>query len=472
MSDFADPGPNTPTIQSLARASRHRFGGGWEAGKRVTFFIVLVLIMLVPLGMVEGVVEERAATKAQVAEEIGAQWGPAQTIGGPVLVVPYEAPRVQTTVDGQQKTFLDTRYAVFTPEELHITANSGVQKRYKGIYEMLVYGADVAVSGRFAAPDFATLGVTPSQIAWQSASLVLGVSGVRAINAVSLKAAGRDREIEAGVLPYHPFGDGVRASLPLDTGSKAFDFAFTLALNGRGHLSFQPLGRQSEITISSDWSHPNFTGTPLPAKREIGADGFAAAWSISHIATGSPLSWLTHEYKLEPDRITTIGVALAEPGDVHQQTDRIVKYGILVIGLTFGTMFVVGALKHDRVHLVQYLLIGASITLFYLLLLSLAEQMDFARSYFIASLVDIAIVAWYAGATIRRLMGWVTGAILALVHAYMYVLLQMESYALLSGTIGLLVALVSVMIATRKIDWFALGEARGEPRGEAREAAA
>jgi inner membrane protein len=466
MSDSADPGPNSPTIQSVARAGRRKFGSGWEAGKRVAFFAVLVLIMLVPLSMVEGVVAERAATKAQVVEEIGAQWGQAQIISGPVLVVPYETSRIEV-VDGAPKTVFETRYAVFTPEELHIAAKSDVEKRYKSIYEVLVYGADLAISGKFAAPDLATLGVTSSQVKWDAASLVLGLTGVRAINAVSLHAGDKDREIEAGVLPYHPFADGVRAALPLDTpngGPRAFDFAFKLALNGRDMLAFQPLGRQSTITVASDWPHPNFTGSPLPAKREIGADGFAASWSISHIATGSPLSWLTHEYKLQPERATTVGVALAEPGDVHQQTDRIVKYGILVIGLTFGTMFVVGTLKRDRVHLVQYLLIGASITLFYLLLLSLAEQMDFALSYLIASLVDIAIVAWYAGATIRRLMGWITGAILALIHGYMYVLLQMESLSLLSGTIGLLMALVGVMIATRKVDWFALGEMQGEPK--------
>jgi inner membrane protein len=465
MSDFTAGNPSTPTLQSLARAGRRRFGGGWEAGKRVAYFIVLVLIMLVPLGMVEGVVEERAATKAEVEQEIAAQWGPAQIISGPVLVVPYEAQRVRPTADGQQRTFLETRYAIFTPEELHINARSDAEKRYKSIYEMLVYGANVTVSGRFATPDFAPHGVTPSQVKWQSAALVLGISGVRAITSVSLNAAGAAREIEAGTLPYHPFKDGIRAAVPLDTvgvSPQPFEFAFKLALNGRDNLSFQPLGRQSEITISSDWPHPNFVGIPLPAKREIGPDGFSASWLISHIATGSPLSWLVDEFRLQSDRITTVGVALAEPGDVHQQTDRIVKYGILVIGLTFGTMFVVGALKRDRVHLVQYLLIGASITLFYLLLLSLAEQMDFAWSYLIASLVDIAIVAWYAGATIRRLMGWATGAILVLVHGYMYVLLQMESFSLLSGTIGLLIALVGVMIATRKVDWFALGEAREE----------
>ena len=465
MSDFADPGPSSPTLQSLARNARRRFGGGWEAVKRVAFFIILVLVMLVPLDMVEGVVRERAATKAQVEEEIGAQWGPPQIISGPVLVVPYEAARVRATSDGQQRTFMETRYAIFTPEKLDINARSAAERRYKSIYEMLVYGAEVTIVGRFTTPDFAAHSVPATQVKWQSATLVLGISGVRAVKSVSLNAAGADRAIEAGVLPYHPFADGIRAAFPLQTigaNAQPFSFEFKLALNGRDNLSFQPLGRQSEIAMTSDWPHPNFTGTPLPDTREIRADGFDASWSVSHIATGSPLSWLVDEFTLEPDRVTTIGVALAEPGDVHQQTDRIVKYGILVIGLTFGTMFVVGALKRDRVHLVQYLLIGASITLFYLLLLSLAEQMDFGLSYLIASLVDIALVAWYAGATIRRLLGWAVGAILVLVHAYMYVLLQMESYSLLSGTIGLLAALLGVMIATRKVDWFALGDAREE----------
>jgi inner membrane protein len=460
MSDYGSS-TSSSTLQSFAR---RRFGGGWEAAKRVAFFIILVLIMLVPLDMVDGIVLERAATKTQVEEEIGAQWGPAQTVSGPLLVVPYETQRVRTTAGGEQKTFAETHYAIFTPDALDIKAQSNVQKRHKSIYEMLVYGAEITVAGHFATPDFAAHGIAPDKVKWQQASLVLGISGVRAVSTISLTAAGNDRALEAGV-PNRLFGDGVSTALPLEAVGAVplpFDFAYELMLNGRDDLSFQPLGRQTAIAVSSAWPHPNFIGTPLPAKYEITSKGFSASWSISHIATGSPLSWLEDEFTLEPDRLATVGVDLVAPGDVHQQTDRIVKYGILVIGLTFGTMFVVGALKRDRVHLVQYLLIGASISLFYLLLLSLAERMDFALSYAIASLVDIAIVGWYAGATIRRLMGWVVGAILALVHGYMYVLLQMESYSLLSGTVGLLIALLAVMIATRKVDWFALGEAREE----------
>ena len=470
MSDYADPGSsdpaaNAPTLQSLARAGRARLSGsGWEAAKRISFLIFLVLVMLIPLGMVESVVEERGWRKQEVAAEIGEQWGPAQTISGPALVVPYDFVETRSLADGRSESTTRTRYLIFTPDRTEITAATQVEKRYKSIYEVPVYDSTVTIAGRFAPPDLAQHGIAPSQVKWQSASLVLGISGIRAVKSVSLDAFRGVREIEAGLLPYHPFAAGIHAALPLSSQAiapRGFEFAFTLALNGRETLSFQPLGRQTEIALSSNWPHPNFTGTPLPAEREIRADGFTAKYSVSHIATGAPLSWRAEEFKLDPARLTTLGVTLVEPGDVHQQTDRIVKYGILVVGLTFGTIFVVGLLKRDRVHLVQYLLIGAALSLFYLLLLSLAEQMDFALAYLIASLVDIAIVAWYAAVTIRRLLGWGVGAILAALHGYMYVLLQMESYALLSGTAGLFVVLVLVMYVTRKVDWFALGQ---EPR--------
>jgi inner membrane protein len=466
MSDLADPGPNTPTLQSLARAGRARLAGsGWEAAKRITFLILLVLVMLVPLGMVEGVIQERGWRKQEVAAEIGAQWGPEQAVSGPLLVVPYDYVETRNLADGKTESTTRTRYLVFAPELTEITAATKVEKRYKSLYEVPVYGADILLAGRFAAPDPSLHGVAPAQVRWQAASLVLGISGIRAVRSASLAAAGRDRAIEAGLLPYHPFSAGVYAKLPLSplpgAAPRGFDFAVKLALNGRDALSFQPLGRQTAIKLGSDWPHPDFIGSPLPAARDIRADGFTAQYAISHIATGAPLSWRTDEYKLDPARLTSVGVALAEPADLHQQTERIVKYGVLVVGLTFGTIFIAGLLKRDRVHLVQYLLIGAALSLFFLLLLSLAEQMDFGLAYLIASLVDIAIVAWYAAATIRRLVGLAVGAVLAALHGYMYVLLQMESYALLSGTIGLLAVLVLVMYVTRKVDWFALGQ---EPR--------
>lgn len=462
MSDFFDSDGDQPSLKSLARAGHARLAGsGWEAAKRICFLIFLVLVMLIPLSMVEGVIHERGWRKQDVATQIGDQWGPPQVVSGPALVVPYDYVETRTLAEGKTENTTRTRYLVFTPDETRITATASVEERKRSIYQVPVYAAEVTIAGRFAAPDPAEHGIAPAQVKWQAASLVLGLPGLRAVKSVELEAARGERAIEAGLLPYHPFAEGVQASLPLSATSVAlrgFDFTFKLSLNGRDSLSFQPLGRQTEIELSSNWPHPSFIGAPLPAEHDIRADGFKAKYSISHIATGAPLSWRAEEFKLDPARVTTFGVGLVEPGDVHQQTDRIVKYGVLVVGLTFGTVFVVGLLKRDRVHLVQYLLIGGSLSLFYLLLLSLAEQMDFALAYLIASLVDIAIVAWYAAATIRRLLGWVVGFILAALHGYMYVLLQMEDFALLSGTIGLIAILLAVMIATRKVDWFALGE--------------
>jgi inner membrane protein len=458
-----DP-PADPTSLSVARSPlpgaglfRLRRGSGFEAAKRLIFLSLLVLVMLIPLDMVEGVVQERAERKHDVATEIGDQWGPEQTIGGPILVIPYEQTETMLKPDGTSVPHLVRHYASFLPAETVMTANTEVEKRHKSIYEVLVYGVDVKLTGQFAAPDFTRWNVDPSQIIWKEASLALVLPGAHALRSIHLAIDKQPLSVDAGLLPQHPAGNGLHADLPL-TGPRVIGFDIAIGLNGHDTLSMLPLSGQSDIEISSDWPNPNFVGNPLPATHDISSTGFTGRWSISHLATGIPIAWRDSDFHLDPSTVMAVGVGLTEPGDVHQQTDRIVKYGILVVGLTFGTIFIIGLLKNQRVHLVQYLLIGISISLFYLLLLSLAEQMPFSWAYLIASIVDIAIVAWYAGMTIRPLIGGLTGLLLSGVHLYLYVLLQMESYALLAGTIGLLIILLLVMIATRKVDWYAIGE--------------
>lgn len=435
-------------------------GGGIEAAKRVLFLGFLILVMLIPLGMVEGVVQERQARKLGAIAEMGEQWGPPQELSPPILVIPYDAQEMQLRNDGTMAPVTVRRYANFLPAKSRIDVTATDEKRHRSIYETRVYTAKATIGVRFDVPDFNAWGIDSTQIRWREASLAIPLAGARALGSINLRFNGVAQKVEAGLLPHQPGGRGLRADLTLD-GPQAFDVDLDLLLKGRESLYIQPLGGQSEITVASVWAHPSFIGTRLPDERDISAAGFTATWSVNHLATGIPLAWRNGDFSLQPNLQEMIGIGLVEPGDVHQQTDRVVKYALLIVALTFGTIFVVGLLKRDRVHLVQYLLIGAALTLFYLLLLSLAEQIPFAQAYLIASLVDIAIVGIYAGATIRRLIGWVTGLLLAMLHGYMFVLLQMESYALLAGTIGLLVLLVAVMIFTRKIDWFAIGEERG-----------
>lgn len=429
---------------------------GFEAAKRVLFLGGLILVMLIPLGMVEGVVQERSERKREVVAEIGDQWGPSQIVSTPVLLIPYEAIERRKTSDGGSEAVKVRHVATFLPAQTTVSANSVHEWRYKSIYEVLVYTAKLHLAGAFAVPDFTRWGVTPDQIRWNEARLAVLMPGTRALRAITIEVDGKSLAVE-GLTMQTLQGQGLGADLRLP-GPQVIKFTVDLSVNGRAALEVLPLGGQTEIEIASTWPHPNFFGTPLPTQRSIDKGGFTGHWSVNHLATGIPLAWRDGEFTLQPDIIPAVGVMLAEPGDVHQQTERIVKYGLLVVGLTFGTIFVIGLLKRDRVHLVQYLLIGAAISLFYLLLLSLAEQVSFGRAYLIASVVDIAIVAAYAAATIRKLVGLLTGVILTALHGYMFVLLQMESYALLSGTIGLLVILVLTMVATRKVDWYAVGE--------------
>jgi inner membrane protein len=452
--DTSSPSPSSSGAQPWRD---HLRGNGFEAAKRILFLGFLIMVMLIPLGMVEGVVQERQARKLGAIAEMGEQWGPPQELSSPILVIPYDAQEMQLRSDGTTAPVTVRRYANFLPASSGIDVKAAVEKRYRSIYVTQVYTADVTIGVQFAPPDFSAWGISPAQIRWREASLAIPLPGARALRAVSLKLNGAEQEIEAGLLPHQPGSSGLRADLALD-GPQALDIDLAILLKGRGNIHILPLGGQSEITVASNWAHPSFIGVRLPEERDISAEGFNAKWSVNHLATGKPLAWRNGDFTLQPSLEQMIGIGLVDPGDAHQQTDRVVKYGLLIVALTFGTIFIVGLLKRDRVHLVQYLLIGAALVLFYLLLLSLAEQMPFAWAYFIASAVDITIVGIYAGATIRHAVGWSTALLLSALHGYMFTLLQMESYSLLAGTIGLFVLLVAVMILTRKVNWFAIGE--------------
>jgi inner membrane protein len=238
----------------------------------------------------------------------------------------------------------------------------------------------------------------------------------------------------------------------------AHDFSLDLALDGSSTLQFLPLGNETNVTISGDWPSPSFIGSFLPVDRSIDAKGFTAHWSVSSLARSYPQSWTADELDFSSLDDGRMGAELVLPGNPYQQVDRIVKYGVLVVGLTFATIFVVGLLRATRAHMVQYLLVGCSLCLFYLLTLSLAEQIRFLYAYAIASVVDVGMIALYLYRTVARSAGFITGTLLAVVHGYMYLLLQMEDDVLLAGTIGLLAALALVMYATRNVDWFAIGQ--------------
>lgn len=320
---------------------------------------------------------------------------------------------------------------------------------------MLLYVARATLRGRFAAPSFEAWGVAPADVLWDEATLEIGVSDMSGLRRLALAVGGRPVAVEPGP---HVFRSGALARLAGVSLQAGADFAIEIVLDGSGALQVLPVGAESEVKIAGDWPHPGFIGAFLPIEREIGADGFAARWTVPELARNFPQAWQERDVSADALAEAGVGVQLALPGDVYQQTDRIAKYGILLVGLTFATIFVLGIVRPARAHFVQYLLVAASICVFYLLLLSLSEHVAFPIAYAIASAIDVVVVALYAARTIRPLLGAVLAGLLALVHGFMYLLIQAEDYALLAGSIGLLLVLVATMIVTRSIDWFAIGE--------------
>jgi len=434
---------------------------GFDVTKRVIVLGILVLVLLIPLMMIGDMVAERANRRYQVESEIAGLWGGSQAIGGPVLAVPYVT-RTDSTLPGGTVVPSEVRHvAYFLPEALEIRAALKSELRYRSIYEALVYAADVTMTGRFAAPDFSVWSVPPADILWSEATLFVGLTDLRGIRSVDVTLDDRPVAVSPGLARTQLFRTGLQARLAnagAGLAGRSHGFSLKLALNGSGAIEFLPLGSETTLAMTADWPHPSFTGAALPLEREIRGDGFTAAWAMSYLARSYPPSWRAEDLTFADLPDGRIGVALVLPGDSYQQTDRIVKYGLLVIGLTFATIFVIGLLKTARAHLVQYLLVGSSICIFYLLVLSLSEHLRFVAAYAIASVADIATVALYVWRTVSRFAGYVVAGILGLVHGWMYLLLQMEDYVLVAGSLGLFAALVTVMYVTRNIDWYRVGQ--------------
>jgi inner membrane protein len=464
---------STPASGAAATPARpDEFG---EALGRFGIYLKLVLLLVlvgfaaIALAMIESTVSERRARQARVASEIGAAWGHPQRVVGPILVVPYTYRIVHELTEG--RTRIETRTGTFyaLPESLGIDTALAPEERYRGIFRTVVYTATLKLSGNFAPLDLAALGISPDDVHWDKAQLALGVSDLRGVEGEpKLAWDGAEIPFRPGA-PGNLVGNGVNAPVPLARDqSRPLSFSLELKTTGSRDFYATPLGKTTRASVSSPWPHPSFGGAYLPSTRTISKGGFAAQWNISYLGRDFPQIWKSVEG--EPisgpraiqSRIAAsqFGVSLVSPVDFYQQSERAVKYGILIVVMVLAAIFIYEFAGGARFHLVQYGLVGAALCLFFLLLLSFAEIAGFALAYAAAAILSGALISWYAGRALgdaRR--GWFMAALLALVYAFLFVVLQMEDFALLTGALGLFAAIAAAMIATRNVDWYTLRRA-------------
>jgi inner membrane protein len=443
---------------------------GHSAIGRLAVMALLTLFLMVPMTMVDSLVGERTARRDEAAKEVGESWGGAQTVSGPLLVVPY----TQTWTDERGRPQSVNGQAYFLPAEVRVDAVLDTQSRRRGIFDVVVYTTTLKVAGRFVRPGLEWLRPVPTEIRWTDAVVIVGVSDPRALTrraSLAMPAAsGAPAAFAGGMMDVGLFNAGIRApARGLDTiqAGTNLPFAFTLELNGTRDIRFLPASDETTVNLSSTWPHASFFGARLPEPRSTGSGGFTAQWHVPDFGRPYPSRWTSTEMNREKlaaqAESSTFGVNLSRPVDVYQQAERAVKYAVLFIVLTFLVFFLWELFRVALLHPMQYVFVGFALCVFYLLLLSLSEHVGFDVAYGASAAVTTLLISGYAGAV---LSGWrqgssVAGALLVL-YGFLYLLLRLEDYALLAGSIGLFLVLTGVMYLTRRMNWYQLRLGGGE----------
>lgn len=413
----------------------------------------LILMLLIPKAMIQGLIYERQSRQDAVIGEISESWGGAQTVTGPVLSIPYTEWKEGT--DGKKSSSVRTMH--FLPQELHIAGDAKHELRKRGIFDAVLYRAGLRLSGKFDAVAFRELNVSPENIHWAEARLSVGIASMTGIkNVIELDWNGQKRRMEPGTAYPALIASGVSAGVEVFQETDGYAFSIPLELNGTAALQFEPVGRVTTASLKSSWPSPSFSGKMLPDKREISAEGFNAEWQVLDLNRNYPQQWKDKAFQFDG---YSFGMRLIRPVDEYLKNERAAKYAILVIGLTFLIYFFFETLRKFHIHPFQYFLVGLALTVFYLLLLSLSEQIGFNGAYGISAAATIGLISFYSASVLRvqRLTVQLT-LLLCAIYGFIFVVLQLEDYALLAGSVGIFIALAAVMYYSRKVDWYNLGK--------------
>jgi inner membrane protein len=467
-----------------------RTDGFRTPGFKLFLAIAVGLALTIPLFSVWLLVYDRQSQQQQATSSITAGWGGPQVMSGPVLVIPYRATATETVVqDGQSVTRTNqvTKELTLAPEAVELSTALRPDVRRRSIYEAVVY--DAAVTGRahfVLPPDLARTGVDPAQMDLGRAELRFGLSDPRGLGANPRVIAG-GRALR--MLPGGGSSGGRGFFAWVDaTGfaSQPLPVEFAYAFRGNASLSLAPQAGDTRWTVKSSWASPSFGGDFLPGARAVGDKGFQASYRVGNLALGRSLvgtgdpgasnlveripvqttTYATAAPAAPPggDAVQVASISLIQPVDLYSRVNRATKYGFLFIGFTFLALLMFDVIGGVRVSAVEYLLMGAALILFFVLLLAFAEVIGFTAAYIVASAAIAALNTAYSAAVLGswRRASFI-GALLVGLYAVLYILLSLEAYSLLIGALLLFAALAGVMYATRRIDW-------GAPRANAAEA--
>lgn len=447
---------------NLGRAARSLPG-------RLVLLTVTMLVLLIPLELVNELRVERGYRLMEVQDELAAQWGGAQTVVGPILVIPvldHSEERMEKVDDkGEVKVWyrpvVVQRDFLLLPDALEVDGQVAPQALHRGLYDVLVYDARVSLDATFTRPEFPARAGHTLEPLWREARLVVEISDLSAVSEVeTLSWQDRALHPEAGTLPGASGQGGISGAI-VDFAGDTAAVAVNLRMRGMGSLMAGPVAEVTQVSMGGTWDAPSFTGFTLPNERDVRSDRFTASWTVPGVARPVPQLLELGAVGLDPLRLHTVGVRLLEPASPYVSVERALTYGLLVIVLGLMSFLV---LEHGlglALHPVQWLVNGLALVVFYLVLLATSEHQGFDMAYGVASALTVGMVSGYSVlATRSARVGAAVLPALSTLYACMYAMLRSEDHALLMGTTLVVLALGCTMWVTRHLG---RGEATAPP---------
>lgn len=433
---------------------------------------ILVFLLLIPLASLSSILRDRLDRRNEAVAEIQDIWGAPQHIVGPVMIVPYKRwykvwKEDLVEVEGsKEKKFkkvevmeFEEKHAYFLPEELQVTGSLTPNILHRGIYQAVVYKADLKLTGHFLI-SFDKLKIKLEDVLWNDAQITVGIADLRGTKEAIKIKLGTSESIFLPGCKLDAYSSGIHSPVKLSKEIAADNIPYEIVLQFQGSqkIVFAPLGVKNTVRLTSSWPDPSFCGAYLPGERTVGPQGFDALWQISYYGRSYPQQWTSYKDSYHSSSSLSnsfFGVSLLSLVDAYRCVERSINYALLFIIVILSVFFLFEIVSKLRIHPFQYLLVAAALTLFYLLLLSISEFISFEIAYTIGAGISSLLVVLYSMAVLKS--GTRTATIfLGLVadYVFLYFILQMQDYSILTGSILLTLLLASIMYFTRNINWY------------------
>ncbi len=427
----------------------HRFS------KTIKILIIggLVILLMIPMFMIENLITERGQTQEDAINEVSEKWSLAQTISGPYLNIQYPV-----TTENNGKKEVSIKDLILFPDELLIDGQLKTEILKRSLYEVNVYQSELTLKGSFSSEELIKSRIDMDNLKFDQAAICLNLTDMRGISEqISITLNDSVYIFEPGMDNRGINNTGVHAIADLSAlkTDKKLPYEIKIKLKGSQSINFIPLGKTTQVNLKANWNTPSFIGNYLPNNREITEKDFSAQWQVLNLNRNYSQVSINYNQNIKDIENSSFGVNFKIPVEQYQQSMRSAKYAILIILLTFGVIFFTEIMNKTRIHALQYLLVGLALCLFYSLLLSFSEHIGFNPAYLLSSALTVLLVGGYMLGIIRKKKpAFIMVGLLSILYLYIFVLIQLETFALLAGSLGLFTILAIVMYFSKKIDWF------------------